>query len=87
MIGKPDDYYPHKQSNDPNAHSTGGYVEERLSKLEHEQRDLNEFKINVSVGYCLCCNIPMQLAFPMCPECLKTLGQITIAKRDGKFLF
>ena len=86
-IGKPTDYFDGQISNDPNAHNTGGYVEERLSKLEFYQKELKIDMINIKLGYCLCCKLPMQLTFPICTDCVEILGKITSAKRDQKFMF
>lgn len=85
-IGKPLDYSPGTYSNDPNAHTTGGYTEERLSKLEYHQQDLRNDMLNINLGYCLCCKDPLQLVFPICNSCTDVLGSITRAKRDLKFL-
>lgn len=96
-IGKPEDHdqYSYK-INEPE----GGYVDQRLSKLEFYQQALrNEFNgDNVDLGTssysqgCKACKasiiIPGNgLVFPLCQECTDNLGKITIARRNGKFLF
>jgi hypothetical protein len=80
-IGKPDNYYMNQYSQDPNASVTGGYIEERLSKLEYHQRFI------LSDGICKSCNLPTDANFPICNDCLATIGDITQAKRDLKFVF
>lgn len=96
-VGKPGDHdpYSHQQGQEPD----GGYVERRLCKLEFYQREvrsalhvLQEASPN---GYvepvCKACNgsisqdgLVGEIQFPICKECMATVGQITNARRITK---
>jgi len=90
-IGDPDDYYPNKQST-----TEGGYVEERLSKLEYYQRDIKEILSPGEISFgsiplgCRACNSIMPqsgIHLPLCEDCLKVLGKLSDFHRNTKFLF
>lgn len=74
-------------SNSPN----GGFMEERLVKLEYYQEAIKEALKN-DTGLCKCCkesSLPVLsyiASMGICDDCLNTLGKLTNAVKNTNFL-
>lgn len=97
-IGDPNKHDTWSSSPSPNE-PIHGFVERRLSKLEFYQRDINgalevlqqKDRDGFIVCPCKACQAPLpsgaaNVQFPICEDCLTSMGQITQAKRDLNFI-
>ena len=83
-IGKPENHTPGHYSQD----NSGGYVEERLSKLEYNQQEIANHVNAVKQPGCIFCKEQVLLGpLPICHECSDTIGKMSIARRNLKFVF
>lgn len=82
-IGKGDTHDPNHYTSHQHNRPEGGWIEERITKLEHYQ---DRLKDELNQTNCRACNdymiasMRVEITIPFCDECLKNIGELKLIK-------